>query len=924
MNILLLSVNIIKKYKTSVKMKRIALIFLSMIAISSCKDEQVDQGNGGGGTNPDGKGVTLNIHVPKNSLSTYAEESASARENFIDSLFIDLYEGANPTPIHQGKFGGAELDKWLGTNDSIVSVAYEVDNITNGSTLHAKVYANFRAPKVLNGKEVPIPNGTRDSSFYMSGTNSSFLFTNGSYKGEVHLIRNVAKLRTNISLNSVFMPSDLKIKYDSIKIEVVQTPENTTAFGDTPTNFPFTSSPARSGSGLRKAPAPFFSDSLGGQIDSLYLYENLRSDSYTGDGTNATKIKITIPTLSASEGNKTAEFTYELHTNISKYAVLRNYIYTLDIKVRGQSLDPLITLDITPWEDVSVDGSILGTYLTMDASEIVFDSNGESTINFCTDAQAVYFNFDDFNQANSGAEIGFNIDALGVEDADQHLAPDGFKDGQILLDKQHCGKFTFKLFLADFPEFPNVNFSGSICMKAGNIVKCLTFPGRTTYDAHFIVGEPILNGETFTNAIVTEDDGTPGWLKISKNRPYNASDLMSTYSGTATSLYLQLDENLSGSSRTGSITLLSSSGVEKKVYITQLPAIPIGRFGYTNGSNVDDSIYTSMLYAEQLYEFDTRPFYVKQSSAADTTPSNAIYNGRFTAINPTVFDFTRYTSFNYNDLVYQAINYCAQKNRITSVANLNTELKWYLPAQAQLMAMWLSFHGMDTTKINFATQDTYWSSTDNHGYAVQAQYADFRHGNVGHYNKTRQYWARCVRDGKTAISTMVTKNGTSPNEYPVIDFSLGMPSGSYVYGASNSKTNSASNPNATGDEWGSNNKTLYQKLRVANVDASSASAWSATACSGYSEVGATSGWRLPTQRELQAIWTLQYEIKAIVPGFELLGANYYWSATTSASVSENRWVIYGLGSRTLAGSSGNAPNHINTDNSLSIRCVREN
>ncbi len=898
-------------------MKRIALIFLSVISLTACKDEEVKP--------PiipptDAKEISLKIHIPKNSLSTYAGEDATALENRIDSLFINLSQGG--IEIHQGKFGGADLKVLAGSNDSILNVAYEVDNITTG-TLTVKVFANKRKPTKISG-EVPIPTGPYNTLFYMSGETTLQLQPTGSYAGTVNVVRNVAKLRVNISKNSVVLPSDLGINYSGVKIEVVQTPDSTLGFGNMlPLLSPsFTANASRTGASLR----PFTGNIgtfNGGQIDSLYLYENLLSDSYSGTGTNGTKIKITIPTLSQTEGNKTAEETYTMYTNLSKFAILRNYIYTLDIKVRGQSLEPLITLDIQPWEDVKVDGSVYGTYLTMDASEIVFDSNGKATINFCTDAQAVYFDYSGFNKdpenmANN-IEINYNgIFPVGIEDADSYLAPADFKDGQILLDKQHCGSFGFELDLDEFPGFPAVNFSGKICIKAGNIVKCLSFPARKTYDAHFIVGEPILSGETFIDATVIEEKGTPGWLKVSKNRLFSVTDTMSRYSGAAISLYLQLDENLSGTTRTGNIVLVTASGAEKKVYITQLPAIPVGRFGYIGTATTDESIYSAELYTEQLYEFNTMPRY-KTSAESVATPGNALYNGRTTATNTSVFDWPNYQTFNYSNLLYQAINYCAQKNRITGTSNLATELKWYLPAQAQLMGMWISnesykevgtsnFYKINSSNVKVYA-DTHWSSTDNTGYATQAQYVDFRYGNVGHHEKANQYWARCVRNGSN-IKSMIDPYNVG---YPLINFEVGMPTTSYTI---NSKGD------GTGDENSSNNKTLYKQLRVASIDHSSGTAWSATACSGYSEGGMT-GWRLPTQRELQAIWVLQNEIKYGFNGFKLLGDNYYWSATSSERTPANRWVVYGNGSPTNIGGAGNAPNHISTDSNIAVRCVKE-
>ncbi|MDR2917425.1 MAG: DUF1566 domain-containing protein [Tannerella sp.] len=895
-------------------MKRIALIFLSAISLMSCNDNKVDPPPP---PPTDVKEVSLNIHIPQNSMSTYAGEDASALENRIDSLFINLYQGTSTTPIHQGKFGGTDLTR---ISDSIVKVGYEVDNITTG-TLTVEVYANKRGPVKVNDT-IPIPTGAFNTLFYMSGkTELRYNSTGVYYEGEVHVVRNVAKLRINVSKNSVVLPSDLEIDYSGIKVEVAKTPDSTSWFENTPLDTDFTTNSERTGNKLRPINGNIGTFN-GGQIDSLYLYENLRSDSYGSSETNGTKIKITIPTKSQSEGNKTADFTYTLHTNMTKYAILRNYIYTLDIKVRGQRLDPLITLDIQPWNDVNVDGSVYGTYLTMDASEIVFDSNGEATINFCTDAQAIYFDYEQFNSVND-PQIGFEIDAVGIEDAESELAPDGFKDGQILLDKQHCGSFGFKLNLNDFPEFPAVDFSGKICVKAGNIVKCLSFPARNTYDAHFIVGDTILGGETFTDATVVMDNGSGDWLQISTKKLYSITDVSTTYTGPAARLFLHLDENLSGATRTGSIILVnsnSSNPVEKKIYISQLPAIPVGRFGYANGSSADGNIYSGMLYAEQLYEFNTRPIYAAPSSINDTITNNALYNGRYTATSASVFDYPKYTNFNYSDLVYQAINYCAQKNRISGASSIGSELKWYLPAQAQLMGMWISFHGMDTTFSNFSTKDIYWSSTDNHGYAIQAQYMDFRFGNVGHYNKSQKYWARCVRDINNSTQTpgMVSTDGSG---FAVIDFSAGLPTGAYT---SNPKGN-----NGTGDENSNNNKTVFKKLRIDNIDLKNHITYTNIAWQeSVDECTAVNGggWRLPTQRELQAIWILQHEIKNENSSFELLSDNYYWSATEASTTYNsgqytNAYTIYG--STNNMGGSGNTPHILKSTLNIDARCVQE-
>jgi hypothetical protein len=860
--------------------------------------------------------VSLKVFIPKGSVSTYANEDASALENRIDSLYVDLYE--NNGLLKESQFHRSELKIALNTNDSIVEIGYEVDNIIDGK-LFARVYANRKSVKTITGEIYPDATD-RETLFFMSGSDS--IRSNGtSYEGTIHLVRDVAKVRVNISKHLLILPKDLEIDYDNVKIQALNVPNQTSLFPGADvakgqSTFGYINYPERSGlpplpSSLR--PSPTFNNTAGGQIDSFYVNENHLSTYSTGD---ITKVRVTIPTYSPTDGAKVASYDYDLFTVTSRNALLRNYIYTLDIKVRGQSLEPVITIDVQPWKDVNGDGNIYGTYLTV-SPEIKFDSNGEAIIDFCTDAQALYFNFEDFT-TNTGAEInGMEIFTEGIDTDNKALNPTGFKDGKILLDQQHCGNFKFKLDLSEdeFSKFPEFNVSGEISMKAGNIVRYLMLPAQRICDAHFIVGDSIFNfSEEYTQASVYEDGKdniTPGWLNISTSRLYTSTGMLTSYNGMSTKLYLHLDENLTGYSRTGSVTVTTSGGVKRKLCITQLPAIPVGRFGYTNVTPADDSIYTAMLYTEQRYEFTTMPTYI--GTGSPVTFSNAIYNGRLSA--KSAFDWSKYnnavTPFDYQNTLYQAINYCAHKNRITGSGSVDGELKWYLPSQAQLLGMWLSYNFLkDIGTSNFrriGIDSIFWSSTANKLYTDEAQLINFKFGNVGHHYKSDKNWARCVRDVAGGSSMIL------PGSYPVIDFENGMPTASYTIISKN---------DGAGNENSYNNNTLFKTLRVAVNDLSTSGApWSITACNSYAEGGVT-GWRLPTQRELQSIWILQNEIKKTFTGFNLLREDYYWSATESSAADTHAWTIFGSGSRADAGGSGNAPIQ-HKSQQFRIRCVRE-
>ncbi|MDR1381605.1 MAG: hypothetical protein LBJ47_09020 [Tannerella sp.] len=910
------------------KMNRIAssllygiALLLCMVLYAKCTDERVDPPGPGKEELPKNGQVSLKILVPRGSISTYADTDASSGENYIDTLFVDLFD--NSLRIKQDTFPKSKLTALPNTNDSIVTVGYEVDNITTGK-LYAEVYANRRDVKDITG-EIPIPVGNTATKLFMSGKDS-LRYTGTGYAGTIHLVRDVAKVRVNISKHSVVLPSDLVIDYDNIKIKVLKVPKWTSLFSgeDAAITAPHPIAMTyidymERGPGLRHSST--FDNTAGGQIDSFYINEHYLSSYTPASGPkdettgNTTRIKVTIPTTSASEGSKSDSYVYDLHTTSDGYKLLRNYIYTLDIKVRGQNLEPVITVSVLPWDDVNIDGNIYGTYLTLSTSEIRFDATGKATIDFCTDAQAVYFDYTNFNEANS-EKIGFEILPDGIENAISGLAPAGFKDGQILLDQQHCGSFSFRL---DPPSLA-VNFSGQICMKAGNIIKCLTFPGIRIYDAHFIVGDGIFGSDTYTNATVYEESQS-GWLKISTSRLYTSA-ASTTYSGAAVSLYLHLDENLTGSSRSGSV-VVTSDGREKKLRITQLPAIKVGRFGYTTYPNtpVESYIFDTELYTEQLHEYDgtaSRPVPVYSSTTPITPDSNFVFNGWGTTskqFNQSGYDngFIYYQT----PVVYQAINYCAYKNRDMDGNGTisGDEIKWFLPSQAQLLGMWVSYtsyKGISTSDFPpvptaSGVSHRYWSATANKGQAANAQFVDFRFGNVGSFRKNITDLVRCVRSG-TASNTSMILPGTS-----VIDFGIGnggMPAESYT---------TTPKGDAAGNELSANNATLFRKLRVATADILS-TPWDLTACNSYSE-SAITGWRLPTQRELQAIWILQSEIKAGFSTFPLMGNEYYWSATEASTPTGNAWTIWGncIGD---PGSVGNAPNRLKGDN-IRIRCVKE-
>jgi hypothetical protein len=507
-------------------------------------------------------------------------------------------------------------------------------------------------------------------------------------------------------------------------------------------------------------------------------------------------------------------------------------------------------------------------------------------------------------------------------------------------------------------------------MRAGNISKCLHFPASHSYDAHYIIGDSLpgsLATELYTSASVHIDNGDisaahgGGWLKLSKSRQWTGlvADTFCIYpnssSGSAaTNLYLHMDENLQGFTRTGTVTVKTTNNTEKTIVITQLSAIPIGMYDYTPTTTNVEGNYDRLLYTEQLYEYPstdvilpTMPIFSPLN--AGPLSKNNIYNGwnnaysnGLTPPNPTN---------QYSNYTYQAINYCANKNRGATLGGAypssGGSLLWYLPSQAQLMAMYVfyeAYKAHPTSNFLYKPDGStvvdpfYWSSTANESFLSpnkEAQYIDFRYGNTGHKRSNQQMIARCVRSsgasdfhkGRIPPSSIVITT------YPTIDFSAPYPlQDSMVTTRAAYYTTlpkiAVDGVFGAGTEIAENNEKVYQKLRVAVRDTSVTNVTWATAtaqCASYTENGDISGWRLPTQRELLAIWIVQDGIKAkctaLSISFDYLNAEYYWSATESSEASGNAWMVFG--GRTGAGDAGNTPHYLKTEAAARVRCVRE-
>ena len=348
------------------------------------------------------KQLSISIQVPKNSISTYASEEGTADENHIDTLFVYILE--DNIVIEMIKLYGASLQTVSGSNDTIVHIARELDNFSGG-TLTAEVFANRTEVTPITA-EIPLPDKNDPDTWFMMSGSGTLAYNGTAYAGTIHLLRHVAKLRVRISRHPAIIPTDLIIHYDQIKVEVQQVPDRTQLMTPPPVSIPagltyISAYASHTGSALRpETPIATFD---GGQLDSLYLNENYLNNNDYNDQ-NKTQVKITLPTQEPGKPVKMAEYTYQLYTE-GGYQIKRNTIYVLDIRIAGQTLDPLVSIDMLPWNDVEVPGDIYGAFLNLDRSRVdllpVHTLNSPAAIHYQTDNTSIALDWSKVNPAHN-------------------------------------------------------------------------------------------------------------------------------------------------------------------------------------------------------------------------------------------------------------------------------------------------------------------------------------------------------------------------------------------------------------------------------------------------------------------------------------------------------------------------------------------
>lgn len=299
-------------------------------------------------------------------------------------------------------------------------------------------------------------------------------------------------------------------------------------------------------------------------------------------------------------------------------------------------------------------------------------------------------------------------------------------------------------------------------------------------------------------------------------------------------------------------TIKGIDAADTRINSTDISII-VGLFG---GWNEAEKEYTKLLEV-QCVEAVNDPEY-KWANAEETTNATNFHYG--------VTNIDALKGLSPDLSAYPAAKYCADKGN-----------GWYLPSLNQLIAVWIASNAMPAD-FSFGKKD-YWNSMEN---AVKnSSFVNFNNGYTYFESKTESKLVRCVRDiTLSAISSKVINE----NNRVVID-NRDMPSRAITTqfkAVSTQATNSTAAPtNSTSDiASAESNKTVSRYFEVAKNELNTDINWknAIDECVGIANDG-NGTWRLPTQRELMLIWTLQETIKVKSLDFTAFSTDFYWSAT---------------------------------------------
>ena len=344
--------------------------------------------------------LTFKVIVPSSKVvGSNTRSTALEKENEIKDLFVKIrnYDSDHYRNFYSTQNGAIYLDSYA-YEDSIYRASIEVPIGTFRDGDNIYVWANQEYPiDVTPEEELTTP-------LYMSGIGTIRDRWGGGrdFEADVHLLRGVAKLRTVVRTTKRSVLGSWNININQVETQILHMPSCIRPFAPFETH----RNPAANdrwndvyhryidctlknlgwwisweNSHLLSSVDLPIDDGV--NVDKVtetsydrYIYENwIENESDYDENTNVTALKVRIPLWNYETGeNRTIERVIPIKTNDS-YRILRNYIYTMDVRVLSVD-DVEIDMDLLDWrEEININGDVPGEGFTVSKGEVALLPN---------------------------------------------------------------------------------------------------------------------------------------------------------------------------------------------------------------------------------------------------------------------------------------------------------------------------------------------------------------------------------------------------------------------------------------------------------------------------------------------------------------------------------------------------------------------
>ncbi|MDC1809068.1 hypothetical protein POZ03_01170 [Bacteroides uniformis] len=329
-------------------------VVLCLCLMTNCSNEDMQSLHQN--IDSDGKRIiALNITIPDNpshSMTRATSEVGSIHENYIDFVYIT---------INSEKHGDyKEVFHMPWTKEAAVrdtfTCAVEASWLIDCGKLTATVFANYppnNLPDIISGEKDfwDGDNLEKLKPLFMSGF-SEIEADGDKFKGTVNIERQVAKLRLKVNLAEDCVPLGLQVLYDSVRVVVKNVANRADIINSHSFNQGYIDYNERKGDFLRIYKERGVDGTLkhieGTVVDSCYVYENIINGYSAGQKTT---LSLTIPTYDPiADHREDLHGVFEIKGENNSYDIVRNYIYTMNVKVRSQKEPLNITSVVQLWD----------------------------------------------------------------------------------------------------------------------------------------------------------------------------------------------------------------------------------------------------------------------------------------------------------------------------------------------------------------------------------------------------------------------------------------------------------------------------------------------------------------------------------------------------------------------------------------------